>query len=131
MFHAGFVYSPYRADNGQGGGVEAEAERAGEALEGRHCMYVVECSDGSWYTGYATDVARRIATHNAGRGAKYTRSRRPVTLLVSAAFETKHEAMAAEYRFKRLDRAAKERLVGLALAGEPFEDVVRREVLEP
>lgn len=111
--------------------MEAEAECAREAPGGRHCIYVVECSDGSWYTGYATDVARRIAIHNAGRGAKYTRSRRPVTLLVSAVFETKHEAMAAEYRFKRLDRAAKERLVGLALAGEPFEDVVRREVLGP
>ena len=49
-------------------------------------MYVVECADGTLYTGYTTDVERRLKTHNAGKGAKYTRARLPVKLLYSEAF---------------------------------------------
>ena len=94
-----------------------------------HYMYVVACRDGSWYTGYTTDVERRVAAHNAGTGARYTRARGPVELVASACFASKHEAMAAEYRFKRLDRARKERLVEKAVAaGEPFEAVLAREL---
>ena len=82
-------------------------------------MYVVECCDGSWYTGYTTDVERRVAEHNDGRlGAKYTRARRPVSLVAFAPFRTKSEAMAAEYHFKRLSRDAKERLVAESLGSE-------------
>ncbi|MGC8780670.1 MAG: GIY-YIG nuclease family protein, partial [Anaerolineae bacterium] len=44
-------------------------------------VYVVRCADGTYYTGWTTDLARRIAQHNAGRGGAYTRSRRPVTLV--------------------------------------------------
>lgn len=87
-------------------------------------LYVLECADGTWYTGYTVDVAERVRAHNAGAGAKYTRSRLPVRLLVQAAFATKHEAMSAEYRFKRLTRRQKERLVRRA-AREPFERVLR------
>lgn len=83
-------------------------------------MYVVECSDGSWYTGYTTDVDARVAAHNAGRGARYTRTRGPVRLVAAARFATRHEAMSAEWHFKRLDRAEKEALVDAA-ASEPFE----------
>lgn len=109
-----------------------DGQPTGEALPndrlGAHYMYVVACHDGSWYTGYTTDVARRVAAHNAGKGARYTRVRGPVELVAAARFATKHEAMAAEYRFKRLDRAHKERLVEQAVAGgEPFEDVLARE----
>lgn len=94
-----------------------------------HYMYVVACCDGSWYTGYTTDVERRVAAHNAGTGARYTRARGPVELVVSARFSTKREAMAAEYRFKRLDRAHKERLVEKAAeTGEPLEAVLAREL---
>lgn len=87
-------------------------------------LYVLECADGTWYTGYTVDVAERVRAHNAGAGAKYTRSRLPVRLLVQATFATKHEAMSAEYRFKRLTRRQKERLVCRA-AWEPFEQVLR------
>ena len=80
-------------------------------------LYVLECADGTWYTGYTVDVAERVRAHNAGAGAKYTRSRLPVRLLAQAAYATKHEAMSAEYRFKRLTRRQKERL-------EPFEQVL-------
>ena len=87
-------------------------------------LYVLECADGTWYTGYTVDVAERVRAHNAGAGAKYTRSRLPVRLLAQAAYATKREAMSAEYRFKRLTRRQKERLVRRA-AREPFEQVLR------
>ena len=50
-------------------------------METKAYMYVLECADGSLYTGYTTDVEKRLKTHNAGKGAKYTRARRPVKLL--------------------------------------------------
>ena len=87
-------------------------------------LYVLECADGTWYTGYTVDVEERVKLHNSGDGAKYTRSRRPVRLVAQASFETKHEAMSAEYHFKRLTRRQKERLVRRA-ASEPFEQVLR------
>lgn len=70
-------------------------------------MYVVSCADGSLYTGYTTDLDRRIKAHNAGKGAKYTKPRLPVTLLYHEVFESKPEAQSAEARFKRLKRPAK------------------------
>lgn len=85
---------------------------------------MLECADGTWYTGYTVDVDERVKAHNAGAGAKYTRSRLPVRLLVQASFATKHEAMSAEYRFKQLARRQKERLVRRA-ASEPFEHALR------
>lgn len=91
-------------------------------------LYVVECADGTWYTGYTVDVEERVRTHNAGEGAKYTRCRLPVTLVVSAQFPTKHEAMSAEWRFKRLSRTRKEVLVGRARL-RPFEEILREELL--
>lgn len=88
-------------------------------------MYVVRCADGTLYTGYSPDVEARVAAHNAGKGAKYTRARRPVELVASAAFASKHEAMSAEWHFKHLTRARKEELLGQA-AREPLEDVLAR-----
>lgn len=89
----------------------------------KHYLYVLECVDGSLYTGYTTDVERRVAAHNAGRGAKYTRTRLPVSVLITAEFATKHEAMSAEYHYKRLSRDDKEALVALAMK-RPFEEVL-------
>ena len=70
-------------------------------------MYVVECSDGTLYTGYTTDVGRRLKTHNSGKGAKYTRARLPVKLIYSEAFDSKSEAMSAEALFKKKNREKK------------------------
>lgn len=70
-------------------------------------MYVLECSDGSLYTGYTTDLDKRIATHNAGKGAKYTRARLPVNLLYWETFDSKEAAMSAEALFKRRTRQSK------------------------
>ena len=72
-----------------------------------HFVYVVTCADGTLYTGYALDVTKRLKTHNAGRGAKYTRARLPVTLLAAWGYESKREALQAEHRFKQLPRKAK------------------------
>lgn len=82
-----------------------------DASGGEHHVYVVECSDGSYYTGYTTDVERRVAEHNAGDGAKYTRGRRPVTLVHVEAFDSQSRAMQREYAIKQLSRPAKERVV--------------------
>ena len=71
-------------------------------------MYVVECCDGSYYTGYTTDMKKRIAVHNSGKGAKYTRARLPVKLIYVEGFDSKEEAMSAEALLKRKKRPQKE-----------------------
>jgi putative endonuclease len=76
-----------------------------------HYVYVLECADGSLYTGYTTDVERRVAEHDAGEGAKYTRGRTPVTLCHTEAFESKSAAMSREYEIKQLSRREKVALV--------------------
>lgn len=73
--------------------------------------YMVRCRDGSLYTGWTTDVERRIKEHNEGKGAKYTHSRRPVELVYYEIFETKVEAMRREYAIKQLSREEKEMLI--------------------
>ena len=69
--------------------------------------YIVKCSDGSLYTGWTTDLDRRIRAHNDGAGAKYTKSRRPVRLVYYETYETKEEAMRREYAIKQLTREEK------------------------
>jgi len=70
-------------------------------------VYVLECADGSLYTGTTNDVAARLAKHNSGKGAKYTRGRTPVVLKMSLEYENKSEAAKAEYAFKKLLRVQK------------------------
>ena len=74
-------------------------------------MYVLECRDGSYYTGYTTDVRRRLAVHNSGKGAKYTRARLPVKLIYAQGFASKEEAMSAEALLKLKKRPQKERFL--------------------
>lgn len=74
-------------------------------------IYVVECADKSFYTGYTTDIVRRIKMHNAKKGAKYTRARIPVTLVYFEEYETKSEATKAESAFKKLTRMQKEQYI--------------------
>ena len=70
-------------------------------------VYVLRCRDGSLYTGYTNDVAKRVKQHNNGTAAKYTRSRLPAVLVAKWAFPTKNEALKAESAFKRLSRSEK------------------------
>ena len=72
---------------------------------------MVECADGTYYTGYTDDPEKRIKTHNSGRGAKYTRSRLPVKLIYCEECESRSEAMRREYAIKQLSRKEKEELV--------------------
>lgn len=75
-------------------------------------VYMIECSDGSLYTGYTNNIVKRINTHNKGRGAKYTRSRIPCKLVYKEEYQTKHDAMAREWFIKhRLTRMEKLNLI--------------------
>lgn len=76
-----------------------------------HYTYILECADGSLYTGYTPDLEKRVETHNAGKGAKYTRGRRPVKLVYSEEYSTKEEAMRREYQIKHLKREEKIALI--------------------
>ena len=73
--------------------------------------YILRCADGTLYTGWTNDLYKRLAAHNAGTAAKYTRPRRPVTLVYQEAFPTKEEAMRRERQIKRLTRAEKLALI--------------------
>ncbi len=73
--------------------------------------YILRCNDGSFYAGWTNDLEKRLKSHNDGKGAKYTKSRRPVTLVYYEKFETKEEAMRREYEIKQMRRKEKEELV--------------------
>jgi predicted GIY-YIG superfamily endonuclease len=74
-------------------------------------VYLAECADGTLYTGIARDVVARIAVHNSGNGARYTRSRLPVRLVHQESFADKGAALRREYQVKQLPLAAKRQLV--------------------
>ena len=69
--------------------------------------YILLCSDGTLYTGWTTDLKKRVRCHNQGRGAKYTRPRCPVTLAYYESFRTRGEAMRREWEIKQLTRREK------------------------
>jgi putative endonuclease len=69
--------------------------------------YILRCSDDTLYCGWTNDLEKRLAAHNAGTAAKYTRTRRPVELVYYEEFETKQEAMSREYHIKKLTREEK------------------------
>jgi putative endonuclease len=83
---------------------------------GPHAVYVLRCADDTLYTGYTTDVERRVAEHQDGDGAAYTRGRTPVELVHVEYFETRSAAMSREHAIKSLSRDAK-----LALLDGPPE----------
>lgn len=87
--------------------------------EKTYYFYVLYCKDNTLYAGFTTDLAKRLAVHNAGEGAKYTRvtKRRPAQMIYAEQFATKSLAMHAEYRFKQLTRAEKEAY--LKVNGQP------------
>ena len=80
-------------------------------MDGKHYVYILRCADGTLYTGWTTDPERRLRTHNSGRGAKYTRARRPVELVYIEEYDDKIEAQRREYAIKQLTRAEKEKLI--------------------
>ena len=76
-------------------------------LRERNYVYLLRCADDSLYCGWTTDLEGRIAAHNNGTGAKYTKSRRPVELVYFEEYENRHEALSREWHIKRLSRAEK------------------------
>ncbi|BCZ44177.1 GIY-YIG domain-containing protein [Clostridium gelidum] len=74
-------------------------------------IYIVECSDGTFYTGWTNNLEKRIAMHSNGLGAKYTKGRGPVKLMHYEEFEDKKDAMKREYEIKKLTRKAKITLI--------------------
>jgi len=74
-------------------------------------VYILECKDKSYYTGYTDDLDARVEKHNAGKGAKYTKGRGPVKVVWSREFNGKHDAMSTEYKLKQLTKQQKEVLI--------------------
>lgn len=87
-------------------------------MEKTNYTYILRCSDGTLYTGWTNDLDKRVADHNAGKGAKYTKGRTPVSVAYYEVFETKQEAMHREYEIKHMSRAKKQQLLkeGQAIA---------------
>ena len=73
--------------------------------------YILKCADNTLYTGYTTDLLKRIETHNSGKWAKYTRGRLPVELVYSEIFDTESEARKREYAIKQMSRKEKLALI--------------------
>jgi putative endonuclease len=74
-------------------------------------VYIIECADGTYYTGWTTDLNRRVAAHNAGRGSRYTSSRRPVKLVYWEEHPDRRTAQRRELALKRMRRARKTSLI--------------------
>jgi putative endonuclease len=79
-------------------------------------VYILRCADGTYYTGWTTDLSRRIARHNAGKGGRYTRMHGPVALVYQEELPDRQSAMRREAALKRLSRQQKERLIA---SGQP------------
>ena len=75
-------------------------------------VYMLRCRDNSLYTGYTDNVTRRVAVHNAGKGAKYTKARLPVIVVYQEEYPDKSSALKREYAIKQLTKAQKEALIG-------------------
>ena len=78
-------------------------------------VYLLRCSDGSLYCGWTNAIEKRLVAHNSGKGAKYTRARRPVELVYSEELPDKSSALKREYEIKHLSRAEKLRLIENAI----------------
>jgi putative endonuclease len=80
-----------------------------------HYVYIVRCADGTLYTGYTTDISKRVREHNGApnskAGARYTRGRRPVTLVYQESYSSRSEALSREAAIKQLTRSEKETLL--------------------
>lgn len=77
----------------------------------KNYVYILSCADGTFYTGWTTHLEERVNTHNQGKGAKYTRSRRPVKLLYWEEYSDRGEALRREAAIKKMSRKQKEELI--------------------
>ena len=79
----------------------------------KNYVYILKCHNNAYYTGLTNDLNRRIAMHNSGKGAKYTRAFRPCVLSYVEVFDTKEEALKREAQIKKMTRKEKEELIGI------------------
>ena len=86
-------------------------QRMGRTMSEENYTYILECADGTLYCGWTNHLQERVAAHNAGKGARYTKSRRPVVLKYYETFSTKQEAMRREWAVKQLSRKEKLELI--------------------
>lgn len=116
-------YQRYPADK-IGRTVAGSPERNTKAGKGTQMQYtyIVECRDGTLYTGWTTDLEKRIKAHNTGKGAKYTKNRAPVRLVYHEEYETKQEALKREYAIKQMTRREKLALIAGQAAEDPAGD---------
>lgn len=80
-------------------------------MDKKNYTYILKCADGTLYCGWSNDLEKRLKVHNEGKGAKYTRSRLPVTLAYYEEFESSIEAQKREYQIKKLTRSQKMELI--------------------
>lgn len=80
-------------------------------MDGKYIVYILQCADGSLYTGITNDLSKRLLAHASGKGAKYTRGRGPFTVVFTKTFSSKSEALKAEHRIKSFDRKRKWQLI--------------------
>ena len=90
--------------------------------------YLLRCADGTLYCGWTNHLAARVAAHNAGKGAKYTKTRRPVVLAYYEEYATRSEAMRREAAIKKLTKKEKEAMAAL---GRSFRWMTRRRYIAP
>lgn len=99
--------------------MSAKPESSSEAVHEPWVVYILECRDGSLYTGITNDIVRRINQHNEGTGARYTRSRRPVRLRYQELCEDRSAALIRECSLRLLSRKEKEELIRKHQAADP------------
>lgn len=80
-------------------------------MDKQNCVYILECSDGTLYTGWTNDIDKRFASHQSGQGAKYTKIRRPVKLVYMEQCEDKSSGLKREYEIKKMKRDTKFELI--------------------
>lgn len=83
----------------------------GKIENGVNYTYILKCADDTYYTGWSNHLSKRVSDHNAGRGAKYTKGRGPVTLVYYEAYPTREAAMCREFAIKHMTRSEKLRLI--------------------
>lgn len=93
--------------------VNIQKRRGRLYMGNHHFVYILLCRDNSLYTGYSVNVEKRLVAHNEGKGAKYTRGRRPLKLVYMEQLETKSLALKREYEIKQMTRQQKETLIQL------------------
>jgi putative endonuclease len=84
----------------------------GKGIDQVNYVYILRCSDGTLYTGWTTDLERRVRIHNSGKGAKYTRGKVPAEVVYFEKYDTKSEALKREYAIKQLSHLDKLKLIG-------------------